>query len=356
MVYKGSSSINFDKYKDDLKCSSGTIVSIFEIKELYNPAKSGLIFQTITGSIIYRLERDENLNLKFYRSAPSTGTRLVQVNIRELAYSKELRYYFSWTPEKLLLAVGLLDTPKKLLFGKEVVPDFILRLGRDGSVFTFGNSGARISDFLYHEEGKDILQPTAIETWEDNLKSIETLWNIKISNDNFSLRNILFNTSLVVLVTGFESYCKKRFLEMEQEGEEVNLDQIIKNFISKKERDNNSVKTLYERANINEVPILEQIVNERRINFQNFDKCKLAFKKGYGISFYQDLNIKASDLDIIIKIIKYRHRLIHHSISETTFLLDMENASMKETTLNNLSVFKKTFNEFIVSLHKASCT
>lgn len=57
---------------------------------------------------------------------------------------------------------------------------------------------------------------TAIQIWEDTIKSIEYLLK-GTSKSGYIFENICANLSIVILITGFESYCKCRFMELEEE-------------------------------------------------------------------------------------------------------------------------------------------
>lgn len=131
------------------------------------------------------------------------------------------------------------------------------------------------------------LDDTAIQTWDETRKSIELLFN-GASPDGDVFELICANLSIVVLVTGFESYCKRRFLELEDEGVESNFEELAKKFLPQLERADLS-KIITERAHINNISPTKQLVNEDRINFQNYDNCKTAFYKAYGLSFGNDL-------------------------------------------------------------------
>ena len=157
---------------------------------------------------------------------------------------------------------------------------------------------------------------------------------------------------MITLVNGFESYCKKRFLEIENEGKKPDSLQLIKTFTTKSEKDNDIKNKIIEESKLKKISILEFIIINKRIDFQNFKKCNTAFKKGYNISFYNDLALEADNLDLIKKVIHYRHKLVHHSMTESNFNL---NKVISEPIFTNLELGKKCikiFSKFINQLHK----
>ena len=68
----------------------------------------------------------------------------------------------------------------------------------------------------FYKGGKPILQPTAIDAWKETIKATEILGTGK-SDQGYIFETAVTNLTLAVLVTGFEAFTKKRFLEIEQE-------------------------------------------------------------------------------------------------------------------------------------------
>ena len=90
------------------------------------------------------------------------------------------------------------------------------------------------------------------------------------------------------------------------------------------------------------------------INFQNFQKCKIAYNKAYEIKF-GDLGIKTSTLEKIQKFILYRHRIIH--VSALLGILNQPEVPPDEPVFpkNELRVDAiREFNDFIGKLHDAT--
>lgn len=83
------------------------------------------------------------------------------------------------------------------------------------------------------------MQPTAIDSWKETVKAIEILGTGK-SDQGYMFETTVTNLSLAILVTGFEAFTKKRFLEIEQEGIKPNIDAIVNSFFPRRERCRNS--------------------------------------------------------------------------------------------------------------------
>lgn len=252
--------MNFNQYKDDLKSGSGTLIFKYISKDIFDKNKPyGIIFETIAGEILYKLDRDENFNLKFYRSSPSTGTRLATVNITEISYSENIKIYLSWSPEHINVYAGSLTGAKKLLEGKEQKTHKKFRIANDGSIVELGDDNVIVSGYEIYDNNGKLLELTAIESWEDKLEAINILMEAESKNNKFKFENIISNVIIVTLVNGFESYCKKRFLEIENEGRNPNTKQLIQNFTTKSEKNNDIELKIIAESKEKNISILEVI-------------------------------------------------------------------------------------------------
>ena len=154
-----------------------------------------------------------------------------------------------------------------------------------------------------------------------------------------------------MLVTGFEAYSKKRFLELEQEGIAPKNDAIIKDFYPKKEREAGIQQLLEEEASEAGVSLLQHIVSRNTINFQNYDNCKRAFNKGYGIKF-GELGATNETLGSIQSYIRYRHKIVH--TSPVIGFLNQEHVPPQEPVFSNKQTASHAagcFSVFIDLLH-----
>jgi len=202
------------------------------------------------------------------------------------------------------------------------------------------------------EDDNKILDGTAIQTWDETIKSIEILFRGRSDEDIFEF--ICANLAIVILVTGFESYCKQRFLELEDEGIKPNFDELVHKFIPKIELVDLK-KIIIDRACDNGISPTKQLVNEDRINFQNYDNCKTAFKKAYGINFGDDLKLVNTLIEQLKNLLSYRHKIVHVSPLKAMPNLD--------TNGDNEIIFPskdyatkamKIMSEFIHALHSAT--
>lgn len=202
------------------------------------------------------------------------------------------------------------------------------------------------------EDDNRILDSIAIQTWDETIKSIEILFKGTSDEDIFEF--ICANLAIVILVTGFESYCKRRFLELEDHGIESNFEELVHKFIPKIERVD-LIKIIIDRARNNGISPTKQLVNEDRINFQNYDNCKTAFKKAYGINFGEDLKVSNTLIEQLKNLLFFRHKIVHVSPLKVIPNLDTSQDNKiiypsKDSATNAMNIIS----EFIHALHSAT--
>jgi len=204
-----------------------------------------------------------------------------------------------------------------------------------------------------YQAGQPIVLPTAKDAWGETVKAIEVLATGE-SKEGYIFEVVDRKSTLAILVTGFEAYSKKRFLELEQEGLTPDTHSIIDAFYPNHAREAGFAAALQTEAAEAGTTTLQHIVSRGAINFQNYGNCKRAFNKAYGIKF-GELGIDSDTLKELQSYIRYRHRIIH--VSPSIGMLNQENVPpeqpvfpKKETAENAI----KCFSNFIDELHKST--
>jgi hypothetical protein len=286
--------------------------------------------------------------LKFFHFSPGTGTREASINIHELPSWNTLLIVMSWSPSE----ISLLATPVPEGGGITVVGEKskrVLRVDSKGVAHHLGDNSDTMGMVHMTANGELIIQPTAIEVWKETLLAVDTLSTGKSSKGQY-YEGVVSNVSIVMLVTGFEAYTKRRFLEIEDEGINPCIDKVIQTFL----RHSDLIQEIKNQASEQSLSILRVIVSEKIINFQSFDDAKKAYNKAYNIQF-GNLGISSDDIADIKRFFKYRHKIIH--VHPAMSILNVEEAGIKEQIKSDreLVVKAKTlFNDFIVSLHDKS--
>lgn len=338
-----------------MKRPEGTVFFRYHFDGLFDPALGcGILLEILSGAIFFRLERDQKLNLHFIHSAPGTGTRVASVDLNPLKGSTAINIVLVWSSEETRLHVADSSDPKRKVVGDGILSDKQFRIGTDGKVYQIGDTNVKVMDTSIYKGTKPILQSTAIEAWNNTIEAIKILMTGK-SSEGYIFEVICTNLIIVMLVTGFETHCKRRFLELDDEGIGADFDVLVTSFLSKPERDRGEQTAIIEEATTeNKTPLLK-LVEQGRIDFQNYDRCKTAFNKGYGIKFGEDLGVSNSILEDLQRIISFRHRIVH--INPMLGMLNQGKVPPEEPIFPKRDYAEKAlnvFDNFIQALHKST--
>lgn len=332
----------------------GTFTFEYTSQDLFNKdKKGGIIIEIPSGGHLFRLERDDNLYLNFFHSSPGTGTRKASIDLNKLSSAEKVFMAFSWTPAEIKFHVGPRVPDGELYSANGKASKKQFRIGKDGSVYQVGDTGVEVMGISVYQGGKPVLQSTAIEAWKETLNAIEILETGK-SKKGYIYEVVVTNLTLAILVSGFEAYSKKRFIELEQEGIRSNIENLINAFFPRKEREAGIADLLKAEAMEQKKSILQLIDERNVINFQNYQKCKLAYNKAYNIKF-GELNLPASSLETLKKLIKYRHRIIH--VSPTMGMLNQPEVPPEEPVFPKKELAQEAmqlFDQFIDKIHDAT--
>jgi len=332
----------------------GTVSFKYTCKELFDPAVGrGIVVDIPSREHLFRIERDEDLMLHFLHSSPGTGTRVASIDLKKVPPSDTVFLAFTWSPKEINFHLGPQAPGAELINSKGALSKRQLRVGKDGGVYEIGGAGIEIMGASVYKGGKPVLQPTAIDAWKATIKATEILGTGK-SDQGYIFETAVTNLTLAVLVTGFEAFTQKRFLEIEQEGITPDINAVVNSFFPRKERDSGIAEMLKSEAEEAQKTVLQLIVERDSINFQNYQKCKLAYNKAYEIKF-GDLGLQSSSVEKIKKFILYRHRIIHVSallgmLNQPEVPPDEPVFPKKEFTADAI----KEFDNFIEKLHEVT--
>lgn len=332
----------------------GTFTFEYQSADLFDKSKlGGIILEIPSGQHLFRLERDNDLCIHFYHSSPGTGTRVASIDLKNLPAAPIVFMAFSWSPEETKLHISPRVPGATLVSATGNSSNRQFRVGRDGHVYQVGDHGVELMGVSVYQAGQPVIQPTALEAWRETVKAIEIL-STGHSTEGYIYEVVLANLTLAVLVTGFEAYTKKRFIELEQEGITADASAVLEAFYSKKERETGINASLESEAMDAKVSVLEYIVGRHVINFQSYQKCKRAYNKGYGIKF-GDLDLPGNQLEALQSYIRYRHKIIH--VSPLMGMLNQERVPPEEPVFSKkqtAEAAKECFRGFIDKLHQAT--
>lgn len=335
----------------------GTLVFNYFLPGLLDPSLgSGIILQIPAGNTLFRLERDAELHLRFIHASPGTGTRISEVDLHELEPTESVRIIVTWSSQEIELYVGLANRPCKPIIGKSYPSNGkTFRVGQNGQVYEIGDKGVQTMGISVFQGGHQVLQDTALESWSSVTETVKLLLANSRGSAGYLLEVAIVNQILVMLVTGFENYCRRRFLEMELEGRAINFERLARRFHSKREVEKGLIEVLKQDATeLGKTPTT-YMIEKRRIDFQNFDYCKRAYSTGYGISFGRDLGISNQVLEFIQCLIRYRHRIVH--VSPMIGMLNQESVPAEDPVFPKVEFGQEALDQiskFIGALHQAT--
>jgi hypothetical protein len=312
-----------EQISEAIKRPEGTVEFTYTFEEdLFSPnIPGGIIFHLVSGGHYFRLERTNNLEISFYHSSPGTGTRFATVDLRKLKPSKKVFFAFSWSPQEIQLHVGSQVEGGELVSAVGIPSEIGFRVGEDGNVLQVGSPGIQVMGTRFNIEGKQMVKPTAIDAWKETKKAIEILLTGE-SKEGYIFEIVKANLSIVMMVTGFEAYCKTRFEEIGKEGVQANHERIAQKL-------------------------------KRKENFQDFDGyCKDVYKYGFGILFGN--LIKMNEYGQLKLLFDFRSRIVH--ASPLLGMVNELNVPREEPLFssNIVSDALKLFDKFITNLHEAT--
>ncbi|MBQ2592025.1 MAG: hypothetical protein II567_01920, partial [Candidatus Riflebacteria bacterium] len=183
---------------------------------------------------------------------------------------------------------------------------------------------------------KLVLSPSAINTWKDTIDVLETLKSGE-SKLGYIYSVAIANVSIITLVSGFETYLKKRFIEIADEGYKFNKQELLNYFRKKYNYEESQNFTL------------KELIDKTKPNFQNWEISKDLYNKAYSLKFGEI--VSSSSIEEIKRCLKFRHRLIHVSLNIN--MVNELNVPPEEPFFSPqyLPIAKYHFNEFIQKLH-----
>jgi hypothetical protein len=343
-----------DQIINHMRRPAGTLTFTYTFAGLFDPSVGrGILIQVVTGGYLFRLARDEDLNLTFTHAAPGTGTRVATVALEPLRGSASINVAMTWSTEEIALYVLDAANPDRMLSAKGTQAPRRFQVGADGVIAEIGGPGVDVLGTTAYVNGKAVIQPPAIEAWHATLAAVRVLLSGS-SSEGYMYDVVSANLSIAVLVTGFETYCKRRFLELEQEGITPDIDLLFSIVLKREEKEKRGqgeVLEIEQEATARQISLI-QLLADQRLNFQNFDRCKQYYNKAYGIKFGQDLNLGSGALDEVQRFIRARHRIIH--VTPLTPMIfepgKMDDETMEARTQRAIRVF----DTFIQGLHAAT--
>ena len=258
--------------------------------------------------------------------------------------------YLVWSPTEIRLHVG--DVERRVGLHEAVGRPALqtIAVGDGGLLAAFGSEQVSVAGARVYSEGRTVISPPARNLWQDTVLAMTTLLDGR-SDRGFMFEVVQTNSVLSMLVTGFETYCQTRFLEIEREGVAANFDALAACF-SHVVRHLGGADAI--RAEAAEEELTPSALLAKQINFQNYEKAKRTFREGFAVRFDQ-LGTSGEDLGRLKRTISFRHRIIH--VSPLLGMLNGESVPPEDPVFSNRELAETSielFDTFITKLHEAT--
>lgn len=348
--------IPFDQLIKLIHEKEGTIE--FKIKEVGNLFDRGLervwVFDLPIGSSRLLLIREEFFNLVLYHFSPEIGFRVAKLDVSKFVHSSGLHIFVTWSQKESHLYVGDIEKKVGLLSARAEIKSSSALSGKDGSFLLVGDEGVDVK-MLYFKKGERlVIEPNAIDVFNFSIERLNTLIG-GCGQGDFLFESTCVQAGLVMLISAFEAYCSKRFIEMESKGWTLGFDPLCKAIFPKKHVEDRKLE-IEEKSRMKKKLISEVLIEDRYIkSFQDFDLCKEVFNKGYGVKFGDIPNMDPQIIEKVRKLMRFRHRIVHSGRDVT--ILNYDEIPDKSPIFSNkqlLEDVKNIFVEFIKKLHAAT--
>ncbi len=275
----------------------GSLVLALEAKPLYEQRGSVTVLDVPSGATLLRLTRDEKQRLAFTHASPGTGTRVATLTLPPFEEGLIFPVIMTWSESSTDLYAGFAGREPARASG---TPSHArLRVSGD-EVYQVGDDGLEVMGYHVFADGDLQLRESALEVWDSTQRAI-AIHMRATPVEGYIGEVIQANLALVMMATGLETYCGRRFLELPTEGRTADVQAFARAVVP----ENHFVAGRFES--------LADVLASQRIDFANYDTSKNAFRTAYGLRFAHDLGLATDTLAAVKQTLTYRHRIAHVS-------------------------------------------
>ncbi len=313
-----------------------------------------LLLRLVAGRTLCVLEKYGEM-VRFTHAAPGEGTREATAILTGMKPVSELYFALSWSHAGISLAVGHPAESGYVLAEGALSTQRKLLVSDDGNIgeMAVGSSIIVTNVRVINAEGKLVLKSAAIDTWRQVTKAVRLLLeHLKAGVVDHLLHVTLANQALSMLVTGYETYCEDRFVEMVEEGRLADFDRLVQKILGKSKHAQDIATQTAQSAERTGVSPIRQLIEDNNVNFQNYEISKKAYAACYGIRFGA-MVVSTVALSDMQRYIRYRHRVIH--VSPTLQIYNEEDMPGKSPIFASYEVSTdalSTFESVIGALHE----
>jgi|BarGraNGADG00212_2_1021979.scaffolds.fasta_scaffold37080_2 hypothetical protein len=275
----------------------GTLLLRLRGAELYSQPGSFTVLEVPSGATLNWVTRDSEHRLRYVHVSPGTGTREAVLELPDLVESSQLLLVLTWSASGTSIHAGFVGHDVRQAQGGAASAQ--IRVVRDG-VYVVGDAGVEVAAYQVFENGKLTLRESAMEAWISTGIALDIHMRGSVV-DGYLGEVVQANLALVMLATGFEVYCGRRFSELPEEGREADVDALARTFVPKSLR---AIRPLVS---------LEDVLAAAPIDFGNYAKCRDAYRAAYGLGFAATVGVPTQTLGTVSRMLRYRHRIVHVS-------------------------------------------
>lgn len=315
----------------------GSLALEFHGRALYDQVGSLTVLEIPSAETLIWVARDGDRRLRYVYASPGTGTREAVLEMWEPGSDGRVMVFLTWSAAEARIYVG---SNGELRHGDAVASARQFRVGADG-VYQVGDDGVEVMGYQVFRKGESVLRETALQLWEDTSKAVGIHMQSTVA-EGYLGEVVQANLGLVMLATGFEGYCGRRFSELPREGRSVDLVALARRI---------RPRTLMPAEPLS----FDEVLRLARIDFGNYRMSKVAFRAAFGLSFADDLDLPTRTLQTVGQMLRYRNRIIH--VSPTIALLNAPHVPPQEPVFSSRALVEEMQQEserFVHALHEAT--
>ncbi|MFB6099638.1 MAG: hypothetical protein ABEK16_00040 [Candidatus Nanohalobium sp.] len=306
--------------------------------------------------IISEISEDNNSALKLYRNQDfehvyehgsiDTNLRKTKMEVDDLEGCQELMIFLTWSDEEIKLSVGPDQNMEEgLRHSKSQGIVAKLRQDKLGNLVFIGDENLQVGSYQIRKNGELVLETQSKEVADFKLEKCEKMLDL-VEGEDFLAESTITQQVVINIVTAFEAYLQKRFVEIAEE-KNMNLQELIDNTFSKVSF---KQKKQYRKAIEKEKEPKVAISERHEINFQSIDTTHNIFFNVFSINLKQFLS-QRDMYEGIARTLNYRHKIIHEPrdniiINKEKLPKEEPGFSDKDYAEEKIEEFRNFFEEF----------
>jgi hypothetical protein len=340
VIVPGATIAQAQKIAEAVLRPEGSLLFALSPGPLYGQRGAFTVLEIPSAGTLLRVTRDEASVLHFSHATPGTGTRIASVRLPDFVEGSRFEVALTWSADGIALYAGFAGTVPVQAAGV-TAPGRVRAV--PGGLVEIGGPGIEVIGYEAFSGGELVVRETAIEAWRSTLAAIEVHMQ-GVPVEGYLGKVVQANLALVMLATGFEVYCGRRYRELPDEGRHPDLATFAREFTRP-----NRVLTA---QRIQSVEVGLKVVP---LDFGNYEACSRAYKSTYGLRFAADLHLPSRTLGAVRRMVEYRNRIVH--VSPLIGLLNVRRVPPEAPVFSDsrlVEELRSRTSDFVEALHVAT--